>query len=287
LVASGLDDGELWQTLLALGSDDLDADFDDDRASELVHLLNQSGGQDVVSWALAALESPSPWHRQAAAWVLAEHGYNDGRPFGAQVVPAVTAAAYREVDGPARCALVRAIGFSEDPATEDDLLHFATDLDPAIREIVAQCLPSVLAGNPSEKALDALIVLSLDANPHVRDWATFAIAQQTELDTPAIRQVLRARLEDYEDDEDGPTATSGEALLGLAVRHDETAYAQLLRLLDAPIQDIGNLTIEAAGALGDARLVPKLIRLREAGWHKQVDEPLPDTLERAIDALKS
>ncbi len=274
-----------WQALLSLGSDDPDAGFDDDRAAEMVHSLNDEGDPRVVEWALAELNDPSPWHRQAAGWVLAQHGFKLGRPFNEQVLPAVTAAAYREVDVAARCSLVRAIGYSEDPAVESDLLHFATDPEPSIREVVAQCLPSVLTEQPSEKVVAALITLTADTNPHVRDWATFAIGQQTELDSPAIREALRARLDDYEDDEDGPTATSGEAILALATRHDETAYPHLLRLLDAPIQDIGNLTIEAAGALGDPRLLPNLTRLRDAGWHEQPDELWTSALGTAIDDL--
>ena len=189
-VEAQFDRGAAWQALLSLGSDDPDADFDDDRAAELVHSLNDEGDPQVVEWALAELNDPSPWHRQAAGWVLAQHGYKLGRPFNVQVLPAVTAAAYREVDVAARCSLVRAIGYSEDPAVESDLLHFATDPEPSIREVVSQCLPSLLTEQPSEKVVAALITLTADTNPHVRDWATFAIGQQTELDSPAIREAL-------------------------------------------------------------------------------------------------
>lgn len=106
-----------------------------------------------------------------------------------------------------------------------------------------------------ERAIQALIELSADEDTDVRDWATFGLGSQIAADTPEIRDALLARLAD----EDG--ATRGEALVGLARRGDERVIEPLIRGLSS--DNAGNLAVEAAHELGDARLGPALLRLRE------------------------
>lgn len=55
-------------------------------------------------------------------------------------------------------------------------------------------------------------------------------------------------------------------------------FSYLLAWLAEP--DVGNLPVEAAGALGDPRLLPLLQRLKAKGW--QDDEPRPKVLDDAI-----
>ena len=66
----------------------------------------------------------------------------------------------------------------------------------------------------------ALARLSADADAEIRDFATFALADLRE-DTPAPRATLRARLADED------RCARGEALRGLAERHDASITGQL------------------------------------------------------------
>ena len=280
-MAESMSSERAWTELLALGSGRVVA-VDDERAGELVHVLNRQGEPKVVSWALAALADPDPWHRKAAAWVLGEHGYEAGRPFGAQTLPALVQAARAERDGETRSFIVSAIGHADDPAWVEELMFYANDEYPRVREVVAGSLPIMFVGEQmSPAAITALITLTNDPDPQVRDWATMSLGSQTDQDSDQIRAALRARLDDPDPDAD----TAGEAALGLARRHDPAVFTYLDRWLSAPPDQVGNLTVEAAGELGDTRLLPKLLALSDSGW--QNTDPRPNTLADAIAALTS
>jgi len=114
------------------------------------------------------------------------------------------------------------------PAHGDDWLlaqhtHAAAD----VREAVA----FALGGRPGPAALDALIALSADAEPRVRDWATFALGTLAEADSAPLRDALAARLDDADED------TRLEAVHGLAVRGDARAEAPARALLAAHAGD--------------------------------------------------
>ena len=114
-----------------------------------------------------------------------------------------------------------------------------------------------LSRHDDEKAIAGLIVLGRDADRNVRNWATFALAQLTDMDTPELRQSLMLRLTDKD------AEIRGEALIGLARRGD-------LRVLEALEKELagefhGAWAIEAAGHL-------KLPRLRL--WLKKLKSRL-------------
>lgn len=58
-------------------------------------------------------------------------------------------------------------------------------------------------------------------------------------------------------------------------------------MLEEPVDLVSNMTIEAAGLLGDQRLLPRLRALHAAGWHEQPDEPRPEVLPDAISLLEA
>lgn len=275
---------DAWRQLLQLwpvGDDD-----GDESATSLVSLLNRRGEQQVVDWALPLLAGDDPELVSLAAWVMQQHGFEKGRPFGDQVNPVVVAQARREVDDSVRAYLVNALGFSERPELAAELARYAHDQSAEIRRLVAANMPGMFGGeDPDAAAVEVLIVLTRDADPHVRDWATMGLGTQIELDTPAVRDALRARLGDDAGEEEG-AATSGEAALGLAKRGDPAVLEVLQGWLDAEPLTVGNLTVEAAGELGNPALLPRLIALRDAGWADNPAEPAPSTLASAIEALQ-
>lgn len=162
-----------------------------------------------------------------------------------------------------------------DTRGRDAVLAHQSHPSVEVRYSVAIALPN-LAGEPaSEGVVRALMQLSRDPEPGIRDWASMGLGSQLDVGTPAVREALFERL----DDEEGDTA--GEALLGLARRHDPRAIAHLLRFLD---DDPGNLIVEAAAALGAPEALPALQRLKEAGW--DADDPRGSVLDDALAACR-
>lgn len=90
--------------------------------------------------------------------------------------------------------------------------------------------------------------LSRDKSPMVRDWATFGLGTQIDLDTPGIRKALIERINDSD------CNTRGEALLGLAKRKDSRVRPFLIQELDQ--EEVSSMVIEAATELGDKTLLP-------------------------------
>lgn len=252
-----------WVQLLALGERLEDTE---DEAAALVAQLQVDAAEPVLERALSALSHDDPWHRQAAAWVLGQFGYRRGRPFGARVVPEVVRAARAEQDDDVRQDLVDALGKAEDAAWLDDLLTFAGDPAAGVRLAVAMSLPGMPYGEPlTERAVGALITLSADTDPRVRDWATFGLGSQTSQDSPAIRAALHARLDDEDPD------AAAEALLGLARGGDPEALGRVRAAIDQPGSDVRLLALRAAGELADPGLMPSLRALALA-WDGDADE---------------
>jgi HEAT repeat protein len=86
-----------------------------------------------------------------------------------------------------------------------------------------------LLGHQTPEAIEALIALSSDSDEHVRDWSTFGLGQMIDVDTPAIRAALRARLDD-------PCLNArGEAIEALATRRDLSVIPALIQELKSGV----------------------------------------------------
>jgi HEAT repeat protein len=161
-----------------------------------------------------------------------------------------------------------ALGHRSDARAILPLIKHQHHDDPYVRYAVA----FGLLGYDTPEAIAALIALSADPYPHVRDWATFGLAVQIDTDTSEIRDALAARLGDADPD------TEGEAMIGLACRHDPRVLQPLLATLESG--NVGSLPLEAATALGDPRLLPALVQLRDQ-WdreHNWIYEMLEDAI---------
>jgi HEAT repeat protein len=158
--------------------------------------------------------------------------------------------------------LAEAVAWCYDEAALALLLSLIDHDDARVRRAVAQALPSVLGETESGPTVQGLIRLSRDGDDDVRDWACFALGTQlSEIDDPALRDALIARLEDPHDD------TRCEALLGLARRRDVRTLPVLKERLAK--ENVYSLEIDAAGALGDPSL-HWMVRSHLAGWDDDV-----------------
>jgi HEAT repeat protein len=133
-------------------------------------------------------------------------------------------------------AVASALGAMWDPRCLPPLLKLVDHADRSVRLSVTQALPGALCNNETPEGLAALVVLTRDDDPTIRDWATFALAQ-SDSDSEEIRAALWASV----DRDDGDVC--GEALVGLARRGDRAVITPILRHLAT---DPGNLIVEAA-----------------------------------------
>ena len=162
-----------------------------------------------------------------------------------------------------------ALGHRQDPRAIEPLVGFKDHPDDLVRYGVVYGL----LGHENALAVQTLIELALDPDADVRDWATFGLGSLLDADTPAIRAALFARLAD------GDSDTRGEAMVGLARRHDHRIVEPLLNELEAG--QFGSLLIEAAAEIGDSHLYPVLVRLREE-WEGDKDGWLYQELEETL-----
>ncbi|MYV97386.1 HEAT repeat domain-containing protein [Streptomyces sp. SID3343] len=169
---------------------------------------------------------------------------------------AKSGAVLRLVSEPAvdvRWHLAGALGSTRDARAEPLLVGWADDADSDLRQQVAGELSWVATGDPNGPGVRALMRLTRDAEPEVRNWATFALGSMLEVDTAEIRVTLWDRVgDDFAE-------AHAEGVRGLARRHDPRAVDLLAALLDAE-DGADPLNFQAAQILGDPALVPHLTR---------------------------
>jgi hypothetical protein len=162
-----------------------------------------------------------------------------------------------------------------DAADVAAVLALAAHGDPVVRGAVARTLPLLTHGDvPTAEMVEAAVALSADPDKRVRDYSCFALAEQwREVDTPAVREALAARLDDIDRE------ARSEALVGLAYRQDPRALPRVRAALSRPSGDVWRLEMVAAGALSDTQLHDLVLR-HQAGWD---DAGTADAVRRLTD----
>ena len=218
-----LPDRELDEVLIAARAEWTDAG---DEWQPHVCALAARGSRDVLDAMTGLAADSDPTLRELAAYVLGQLG-TAAPALPAEQEAALRVMAEREDDPDVQAAIACAFGHLGAPHGDNWLLAQRAHPEADVREAVA----FALAGRPGAAALEALIGLSADAEPRVRDWATFALGTLAEEDGVALRDALAARLEDPDED------TRLEAVHGLAVRGDARAQAPARALLAAHTGD--------------------------------------------------
>ncbi|MGI8882000.1 MAG: HEAT repeat domain-containing protein [Jatrophihabitans sp.] len=258
-MAGNEDSATLWAELLALGHV-ADGSPAADRCDELVRTLQRRGEPELLEWCVRMLSDTAPWQRRLAGQLLAQFGDLDDRPYRSVVTPALIGAAAVERDMQTLAELIDCLGSAQDPTAADELIRYAGHASADVRAAAARALPFAFldSAEPSAEAIGALVELSADPSPRVRDWACFGLGLQGP-DGPAIRAALAARLADPDDD------ARCEALLALAELGDARALAATVERLGADPDDVWLLELRAAAALTDPALYPALRRLVDGG----------------------
>jgi methionyl-tRNA formyltransferase len=214
------------------------------------------GTPEVLEAARALANRHDPDARSAAAYVLGQLGV-PARTLPEQSAAALEEIAAREEDPSVLATIASAFGNLGEPYGLETLLRLRRHPDARVRDGAA----GALAGRDDQRVDEALIELSADPDPGIRDWATFALGTLSPRNTPGLREALAARLAD----EDGDTRI--EAVHGLALRGDERAREAALELLgDAVSQEdvrpadtiwkrhaLREATIRLAALTGDPR----------------------------------
>jgi HEAT repeat protein len=131
---------------------------------------------------------------------------------------------------------------------------------------------TALAGRRDPGAVAALMELTADEEPEVRDWATFALGTLVAQDTPELRDALAGRLADEDAD------TRVEAVHGLAMRGDLRAAEPALELLaQAARGEAGRTSVWKQHALRAAaeRLAELTGDERFSAYAEQLGAPSP------------
>lgn len=243
----------------------------EDRAWDAIAVLHLRGNPASFEAARQLCISQNSKERRVGADILGQLGKEDNK-FHEETVTTLLGMLEREQDPDVLNSIAVALGHRKDPRAIGPLVHFKNHPDENVRYGVVYGLLT----HEDERAINALIELSTDVDSDVRDWATFGIGSQIETDTPEIRAALMARITDEDAD------TSGEAMVGLARRHDERVVEPLLADLESGWY--GSLPFEAAAAIGDPRLYPILARIQEE-WGNDKRWPYSQ-LEEALAACQ-
>ncbi len=235
-----------------------------------IGILQRRGTQKIFKACQRLVQSNIPNERRVVVDVLGQLGWSQKFPYRDETLPILFTLIDTETDSDVLNSVGTALGHLHDPRAIQPLLKLQNHADD-------QVLYAVVFGlltHEDPDAIKGLIALSKDSDPLVRDWATFGLGSQIDSDTEAIRQALFERLTDDDD------VTRGEAMVGLAKRHDLRAFEPLLTELEKMPQWV--IPLEAAEYLKDARLLSVLLRFR-ARWIDPINWRY-STLQDAIAA---
>lgn len=216
-------------------------------------LLRRAGadGAGAVRAGLELIGSGDVLEREVGCDLLGEASDQNEAVRG-ETAAALVALAERETEGCVLSSLARAIGGTGEARAVPVLVALAGHPDAGVRQEVAFSFTGVVTGRSDGADVRALITLTRDEDPEVRDRATFTLGFQAEVDGPEIRAALWERTTDDHDD------AREEGIRGLARRHDPRAVPLLEALLGNP--DGAHVhTFAAARIMGAPELLPALL----------------------------
>jgi HEAT repeat protein len=251
--AERVPDSEKREALKALSTSDLIAEAELNLASEdlwdYVVALHFRPEEAVFQAARAWCLSSDAALRSLGADVLAQLGVWE-RPFREQSLPIL----WPLLDDPSvdvLCSTLHALHYLDIAGAEPRLLPLLGHESADVRYGLAVALLTI----ESDLAVNMLIHLSEDSDTDVRNWATFGLGSQIDMDSEEIRDALLRRVADLDNE------TRGEAFVGLARRRDKRVVVPLLVELSSDC--VGTLAVEAAKEIADPRLLDVLNELTD------------------------
>jgi HEAT repeat protein len=222
--------------------------WDTDEGWRAIAELQMRGSPQMLAAATAFTRSPNWRRRSLGVYIASQLRQRRSRASSAYAVEEtqdVLLAGLHDGHDEVVRAAVSGLGHRPHPAAVDDLIKLSSHRDGRLRWNVAVSLG--MYHEPS--AVEALLHLTADPDDAVRDWATFGLGSLQPADTPEIRAELWKNLHDTDDD------VRGEALVGLAQRHDERVVEYLLKGLGP---DCRVYELDAAEKLADPNTLSAL-----------------------------
>jgi HEAT repeat protein len=245
--------------------------FPSDTAWIAITILQHRGSQEEFNAAKPLLNSSEPTEREVAVNIIGQLGWE--KVAFQQETVGLLIDRLHDQSVSVIAAAATALGYRHDAKSLPYLLELKQHPSPDVRLGVVLGLSQY---NKEEAAI-GLIELSQDPDNDVRNWATFGLASQLTIDTPALREALFMRLEDNNSE------IRGEALIGLAKRKDERATASIIRALNSPFDGIW--PVEAAEWFTNPIFYPHLISLRKR-IKGSVETRFIKAIDNAIRACK-
>lgn len=248
-------DSRSTEELIQLALTAPEEDDDGDDRWDFIWLLRYRGTRDVLNGAIALTESNNSEERTIGIQILGQLGIPD-RTFPDECLTTLIGLLKHEIDPLILQSIGIALGHLNDARAIEPQLKFYLHPDWEVRYGVVLSMN----GHNDKRAIAALIKLSGDDHPQVRNWATFGLGSLLEVDTPEIREALYQRflLEDPTGEE--TAEIQGEALVGLASRQDERILPKLMEQLMS--ENLSVLEIEAAEKLANPQLLPALLQVK-------------------------
>ncbi|SEG07662.1 hypothetical protein SAMN05421847_1466 [Halpernia humi] len=177
------------------------------------------------------------------------------------------------------CSCLIAISHNNKNLTEKHLIILTSFKKSKSKEIRYALVFSLLSIE-NKIAIETLILLTKDRSPKVRDWATFGIGTQLEIDNPRIREILYVRCFDKDDQ------TKQEAIKGLSNRNDERVFEIILE--EIKTENFGSLLFDTILNIKNGNLfLPQLrLILSKTLQEENINKEWIEALENCIEVLE-
>ena len=213
----------------------LTCEYDDENPWAAVSKLRMNGNQSIFEKASAWCQSPEPRKRARASDILCQLrvpksvAQEEAKTFGEPIFvhdsfQILSRMIDQEIDETALESEIHGLGHLGPDGAVSILVPYATHASEDVRFAVT-CSLGCFANDPM--AVETLMALSEDHDDDIRNWALFALASQSDADSPVLREVfVRHLIDPYSDVQE-------ESIAGLAKRQDPRAALPLLRLMES------------------------------------------------------
>jgi HEAT repeat protein len=245
---------------------------------ENIHELRRRPNKEVYNRAFKLADSESEKEKIIGIYVLAQLGF-EPRFQQSKTIKLYFKLLENEKSPKVISAILSSISHNNEKLNEKQILKLLKYKTHKFVDVRFQ-LTLAISCLKNEVAIENLIELSTDKNADIRNWATFGLGTQIEIDNSQIRNALWERVNDTD------ASTREEAIFGLAKRKEVKIKEILIKELKK-IDEFGSLILEAIEEFKDKDFI-KLIekQISENEKTKTVNEEwLTNTLEK-LKALK-